>query len=239
MAQLSTSIFLLSLLITLLTLLPTNYGFSRSISKEELGIKDGNNNQTHLTFYFHDIVSGRNPSVIQIARANSTINQSPFGNLAMMDDPLTEGPENTSKLVGRAQGMYGVADQQGPGLLMIMNFYFVEGDFNGSTLSVLGRNHASDGVREMPVVGGTKAFRFAKGYAQARTHIFDPNTGDAVVQYNVFVNHYSSGSNQSDGGSTGSTTSNGAPSSSQASLSKMVSFSSFITMIPLLYLCLF
>lgn len=155
----------------------------------------------------------------------------------MMDDPLTEGPEATSKLVGRAQGMYGFADQRVSALIMVMNFYFVEGEFNGSTLSVLGRDAMSDSVREMPVVGGTGAFRFAKGYVQAKTQTFDQKTGDAVVLFDVFVNHASSVSGQSGGGSTGSTSSGGVPSPSQATLSKMVSLS-FI-MIPLLYLCIF
>ncbi|KAL2923976.1 Dirigent protein 23 [Bienertia sinuspersici] len=239
MAISSTSIILLISLFTLTLLLPTNHAiFSRPISKAEIGIKDDDDKLTQLTFYYHDTLSGSNPSAIQIAKANST-DKSPtsFGALAMMDDPLTEGPEPTSKLVGRAQGIYGLADQQESALVMIMNFFFVEGEFNGSTLSVLGRDAMMDKVREMPVVGGTGAFRFAKGYVQAKTHKFDQKTGDAVVLYNVFVNHANSNVTiQSSGGSPGSTASNGAPSPSQASLSKMLST---LIMIPLLYLCVF
>uniref|UniRef100_A0A803LFR0 Dirigent protein n=2 Tax=Chenopodium quinoa TaxID=63459 RepID=A0A803LFR0_CHEQI len=228
------TIFLLSSLL-ILALLPTNHAiFSRTISKEEIGIKD-DDKQTHLTFYYHDTLSGSNPSSIQIAKAKST-DTSPtmFGALSMMDDPLTEGPEPTSKLVGRAQGMYGFADQQESALLMVMNFYFLEGQYNGSTLSVLGRDAMNDSVREMPVIGGTGTFRFAKGYVQAKTQTFDQKTGDAVVLFNVFVNHASSVSGQSGGGSTSS---DGAPSSSQATPSKIMSLSFF--MIPILYLCIF
>lgn len=116
----------------------------------------------------------------------------------MIDDPLTDGPDPASRLVGRAQGMYGLADQTQSALTMVMNFVFVEGDFKGSTLSVLGRNLVLEGVREMPVVGGTGAFRFAKGYAQARTHTSDP-TGDAVVKYDVYVSHADSSMASSNG----------------------------------------
>ncbi|KAM7505573.1 hypothetical protein LguiB_004477 [Lonicera macranthoides] len=108
----------------------------------------------------------------------------------MMDDPLTVGPEPTSKVVGRAQGIYASAAQQELGLLMVLNYAFVEGKYNGSNLSILGRNSPFSEVREMPIVGGSGLFRFARGYAQARTHTFDLKTGDAVVEYNVYVLHY-------------------------------------------------
>ncbi|CAI0402586.1 unnamed protein product [Linum tenue] len=110
--------------------------------------------------------------------------------VAMIDDPLTAGPEPTSKLVGRAQGIYGSASLGDVGLLMALNFAFVDGKFNGSTLSILGRNAVMSPVREMPVVGGSGVFRFARGYAQARTRKFNLRTGDAVVEYNVYVFHY-------------------------------------------------
>ena len=45
-------------------------------------------------------------------------------------------------------------------------------------------------VREMPVIGGSGLFRFANGYVEARTHWFSPNSGDATVEYNVYVMHY-------------------------------------------------
>lgn len=108
----------------------------------------------------------------------------------MIDDPLTEKPELSSKLVGRAQGFYGSASQQELGLLMAMNFAFVEGKYNGSTITVLGRNPVFSKVREMPVIGGSGLFRFARGYVHASTHTVDVKTGDAVVEYNVYVLHY-------------------------------------------------
>jgi hypothetical protein len=93
-------------------------------------------------------------------------------------------------LIGRAQGFYGSAGQEEAALLMAMNFVFLQGKYNGSTISILGRNHVFSKVREMPVIGGSGLFRFARGYAQANTYSFNAKTGDAVVEYNVYVLHY-------------------------------------------------
>ncbi|KAH7554250.1 hypothetical protein JRO89_XS12G0143900 [Xanthoceras sorbifolium] len=113
-----------------------------------------------------------------------------FGAVFMMDDPLTVAPEISSKLVGKAQGIYASASQSEIGFLMVLNFAFMEGKFNGSNLSVLGRNAVFSGVREMSIVGGSGVFRFARGYAQAKTHTMDLKTGNAVVEYNVYAFHY-------------------------------------------------
>ncbi|KAK7336688.1 hypothetical protein VNO77_17234 [Canavalia gladiata] len=163
--------------------------FYRSVSPTSLGLQK--EKLSHLHFYFHDIVSGPNPTAITVAKAHmSPTSPTAFGIVNMADDPLTIGPEPGSKLVGKAQGIYGSACQDELGLLMIMNFVFTEEKYNGSTLSLLGRNAVFSAVREMPIVGGSGAFRFARGYAQAKTHTFDLKTGDAVVEYNVYVFHY-------------------------------------------------
>ncbi|KAB1227537.1 Dirigent protein 19 [Morella rubra] len=144
---------------------------------------------TRLHFYFHDILDGTKPTAIRIVPPpNKSVGQ--FGTTYMIDDPLTEGPEKTSKLVGRAQGMYALASQHDSGLLMVINFAFLEGMYNGSALTILGRNPVLDMVREMPIVGGSGVFRFARGYALASTVSLSPKTGDAVVEYNVSVLHF-------------------------------------------------
>ncbi|CAN6719445.1 unnamed protein product [Malus baccata var. baccata] len=176
--------FFLSTLVTSETHL-----FSRPLSSSKHGLKK--EKLTHLHFYFHDIVSGRTPTAVKVAEAPITnTSMTGFGTVVMMDDPLTIGPESSSKLVGKAQGIYAVASQSEVGFLMALNFVFVEGKYNGSTLSVLGRNAVLSAVREMPIVGGSGLFRFARGYAHASTHQFDIKTGDAVVEYNVYVFHY-------------------------------------------------
>ncbi|PSS21737.1 Dirigent protein [Actinidia chinensis var. chinensis] len=146
---------------------------------------------TKLRFYFHDTLSGKTPTAVRVAQANTT-STSPtlFGVIFMIDDPLTIGPQPNSTIVGRAQGFYGSAGIKDLGLLMTMNLVFTAGKFNGSSLSVLGRNAALEQYREMPVVGGSGVFRLARGIATAKTHWFDYGTGDAIVEYQVVVIHY-------------------------------------------------
>ncbi|XP_071688111.1 dirigent protein 22-like [Rutidosis leptorrhynchoides] len=139
---------------------------------------------TRLHFYFHDIVSGKNPTAKIIIRPKNS-----FGMTAMIDDPLTVDTKPGSTVVGRAQGLYALASQHEPALLMAMNFVFTYGKYNGSALSIMGRNLVVDAVREMPVIGGMGLFRYARGYALASTVRYNPKTGDAVVQYNVTVMH--------------------------------------------------
>ncbi|KAG1331112.1 Dirigent protein 22 [Cocos nucifera] len=107
--------------------------------------------------------------------------------LVMIDNALTVGPKPNSKLVGRTQEFYALASNKEMGLLMSMSFAFFEGKYNGSTVTILGRNMVLSEVREMLVIGGSGLFRMA----QPRLgHSFNPKTGDAVVEYNVFVMHY-------------------------------------------------
>ncbi|KAK5773373.1 dirigent protein 22-like [Gossypium arboreum] len=161
--------------------------FARSMDKKVLGMKK--EKLSHFRLYWHDIVGGKNATAVPVVfpSRNST---TAFGMISVIDDPLTMGPELSSKMVGRAQGFYSAASQQEIGLLMAMNFAFMEGKYNGSTITILGRNTVFSKVREMPVIGGSGLFRFARGYVEARTHRFDPATGDAVVQYDCYVLHY-------------------------------------------------
>ncbi|KAK9287458.1 hypothetical protein L1049_015879 [Liquidambar formosana] len=146
---------------------------------------------TKLHFYFHDTPSGKNPTAMQVAQSSITNKSSAlFGLIEMIDDPLTTEPEPTSKLVGRAQGLYGASGLQDLALLMAVNFAFTSGKFNGSTLTILGRNLALHPIREMPIVGGTGVFRLARGFARAKTYSLNATTGDAIVDYNVSVIHY-------------------------------------------------
>ncbi|KAF3441191.1 hypothetical protein FNV43_RR15103 [Rhamnella rubrinervis] len=87
----------------------TTHSFSRPLSPKKLGLK--RLKLTHLHFYFHDIVGGKNPTAIIVAGPKTTNTTTLFGNLALMDELLTVGSEPTSKLVGKAQGIYAGASQ--------------------------------------------------------------------------------------------------------------------------------
>ena len=178
------------LFLLLFLILPSHRRQNTPFRAHHLPLLDGEPEKlSHLHFFFHDVVSGQNQTAVRVAAAPAT-DKSPtlFGAVVMMDDPLTEQPEATSKVVGRAQGIYASASQSELGFLMAMNFAFTEGKYNGSSLAVLGRNTVASAVREMPVVGGSELFRFARGYAQAKTHSF--SAVEAIVEYNVYVFHY-------------------------------------------------
>lgn len=161
--------------------------YVKSLDPKMLGLKK--QKLSHFHFYWHDIVSGSNPTAVLVVPAAKN-SSTAFGSVRMLDDPLTLGTNITSKLIGRAQGFYASASQKDLALLMVMNFAFTEGKYNGSTVSILGRNPVFNPVRELPVIGGTGLFRFARGYAEIKTVTFDLNTLDALVEYNLYVLHY-------------------------------------------------
>ncbi|WOG98007.1 hypothetical protein DCAR_0417348 [Daucus carota subsp. sativus] len=155
-----------------------SHDFTKRIPRKSLGLEK--EKLSHIHFYLHDIVSGRNPTSVLVASAPKTnTSAAPFGEILVMDDALNVGPEPSSEQVGRAQGIYAIDSLGEPALLMAFSCVFTEGKYNGSTISILGRNAVFSDVREMPVDDGV--FRFARGYAEARTHAFDLNSGNAIL----------------------------------------------------------
>ncbi|PHT94204.1 Dirigent protein 7 [Capsicum annuum] len=163
-----------------------DYIFEKFISRKSMDINK--EKLSHLSFYWHDIVNGSKPTSMMIVPPpkNTTV----FREIYMIDNALTLGPQLSSKLVGRAQGFYAVTSLNEFTLMNVMNFAFVEGKYNGSTLTILGRNPVIEKVREMAVIGGSGLFRYARGYAQASTYSWNRTTGDANVHYDVYVSHY-------------------------------------------------
>ncbi|QCD97566.1 Plant disease resistance response protein [Vigna unguiculata] len=167
--------------------------FYQTISPDQLRSRE---KLTHIRFYFHEQITNEKPSLLIIdppkIMADSPL---PFGSMVVIENRLTIGPDVESKRIGKAQGFYLSATQR-PGLdleiVMSFTLTFLEGEFNGSTLCVSGRNEIMLPVREMPIIGGTGAFRFARGFVHARSVKVDYHKGDATVEYNVYVYHYSS-----------------------------------------------
>lgn len=151
-------------------------------------IQHAKQKMTRFHFYYHDI---QNVSSMKVAQASIT-DKSPtfFGLTNMMDDPLTEGPELTSKQVGRAQGLYGLSGLNEFSLLIIMNLAFTSGEYNRSTLTVLGRYGPSQTIQETPIVGGSGVFRLAHGIATSRIYSSNATNGNVVIEFNVVAIHY-------------------------------------------------
>ncbi|KAH7664301.1 Dirigent protein [Dioscorea alata] len=154
----------------------------------------GKEKVTNLHFFFHDSISGDHPTSVLVARPKGTIvkygNLLPFGTVYAIDDPLTEGPDLNSKVLGHAQGLYVSAGQDKRLLVLVLDFGFTSGEFNGSSLSVFSRNPVLETDRELAVVGGRGKFRLAGGFAELHTHSFNTSAGIAVVEYNITVFHY-------------------------------------------------
>ncbi|KAK7323390.1 hypothetical protein VNO77_26862 [Canavalia gladiata] len=140
----------------------------------------------HLHFYYHDIRNNKNPTIVQVVPVPGNFPYG-FGSIFMMDDAMTEGPDLSSKHIGRAQGLFGFASLQDFGMVRLNNFAFTDGIYAGSTLSMLGRNPIAEQNREMPIVGGTGVFRFATGYAIANDVKSISTVEHFVVEYNITV----------------------------------------------------
>lgn len=144
---------------------------------------------THLHFFLHDVVSGSNPTAVQIikgpASTSSAISGMAFGDTSVVDDALTETSSPTSAAVGRAQGYYIMSSQSGAVLMMCVNLLFTTGDYNGSTLAVIGRDDIMATTRELSVVGGTGKFRMANGYVLWKTN--SSSGADATIELDVYV----------------------------------------------------
>ncbi|CAI9289771.1 unnamed protein product [Lactuca saligna] len=85
------SILLLSFFLTV-----ESQKFSRNLSQRSLGLRK--EKLSHFRFYFHDIVSGPNATAIRIVEATRTNRTAStgFGDISMIDNPLTIGPERNS-----------------------------------------------------------------------------------------------------------------------------------------------
>ncbi|KAL8248400.1 hypothetical protein R6Q59_005268 [Mikania micrantha] len=149
--------------------------------------------ETHLHFFLHDTISGANPSSVLVAKPNNTVvkegNIGPFGAVYVFDDPLTEGPDPNSKVIGNARGLYAsVSHGSDPTLLFNGDLEFTSGKFNGSSISVVCRDPLVL-VKEVAVVGGRGKFRMAKGFVLIDAIFFNSTSGDAILEWHVTIFH--------------------------------------------------
>ncbi|KQK23349.1 dirigent protein 21 [Brachypodium distachyon] len=146
---------------------------------------------THLHFYFHEIyTSGPNGTTAAVVPPppGSLFG---FGSLAVVDDMLREGADPGSGLIGRAQGLTAAASLSEVAVTTMLNLVFTAGPYEGSTLAVFGRALLGGGnkVIERPVVGGTGAFRMARGYTLSRVVNSTDPANLLVLEYHAYVWH--------------------------------------------------
>jgi hypothetical protein len=114
-------------------------------------------------------------------------NATTFGDVNVLDNPLREGPDPASRLIGRAQGIVVPASLDDSSVFAAINFVFSgdHGEYSGSTLATQGHFDASGRPSERSIVGGTGRFRFARGYMHSRLH---SSTDTSIVV--VFDMHF-------------------------------------------------
>lgn len=108
----------------------------------------------HLHFYMHDVLTGPDATAVDVVngtgRAFDVAGGLRFGQVVVMDDVLTEGPSRSSPRVGRTQGFYVFSDMNVPALLFCMNVVLTAGPYDGSTVTILGRDHITQPLRPRP-----------------------------------------------------------------------------------------
>jgi len=148
---------------------------------------------THLHFYMHDEYTGPNPTAALIVPGRAPLSDSMagtsrrrFGDIAVMNNALTEGPQRGSPRVGTAQGFTVRVSERGSVNALSMHLVMEHGEFAGSSLVVNSRVDTDMAVRESVVVGGTGRFRFARGYALSRSYDYDLAKG-GIVEIDVYL----------------------------------------------------
>ncbi|XP_057788625.1 dirigent protein 21-like [Salvia miltiorrhiza] len=148
----------------------------------------GNKNTTKLHFYVHDVRTGPNATLYTVANASiTTTSPTGFGRINVFDDRVTAAPDIGSEEVARAQGTTTSVDLQVSAASMNLNFYLTSGKFNGSTVTIIGRNQFTLAQRELPVAGGSGAFRYARGYAITSSYSNDATTNYSVLEYTIYI----------------------------------------------------
>ncbi|KAJ8528870.1 hypothetical protein K7X08_030610 [Anisodus acutangulus] len=147
--------------------------------------------QTKLVFYVHDYLSGYDTSAITVAgKDGPQTSVLHFGTMVAVDDPVTEGPDPKSKVIGRSHGMYINSQLDGKGLHLVFSVIFTDGEYKGSTLEIQGADLFAMKEREFSIVSGTGYFRFVRGYGIMTTQFIDIPNLRAILKLDVTVKHY-------------------------------------------------
>ncbi|XP_072965565.1 pterocarpan synthase 1-like [Typha angustifolia] len=141
---------------------------------------------THLRVFLHEVSRGPNATIYTIASLN---NKSPskFGDINVVDAPLREGPEPSSRLIGRAEGVETGVDMDRKGALSLMTLKFTAGEYEGSAISLLGVVFPPT-TSERSVVGGAGQFRMARGFSFVK--LINSSEDFLIVEIDVYVAHH-------------------------------------------------
>ncbi|XP_072999112.1 pterocarpan synthase 1-like [Typha latifolia] len=142
---------------------------------------------THLRLFFHEVESGPNATIYNVVNLNESSPSYTFGDIHVVDSILREGPDTSSLLIGRAQGVvFDVAMDRNAGL-SIITLVFTAGEYSGSSITLLGMV-VPPTSSERTVVGGTGQFRMARGFSLNKMILWEEDY--LVAEFNIYVVHY-------------------------------------------------
>ncbi|KAG6530644.1 hypothetical protein ZIOFF_012887 [Zingiber officinale] len=142
---------------------------------------------THLHFFLHENYNSPNATSITVINS-TTSNPGDFGSIGIFDDEIREGSSVDSKLIGRAQGIAPGVSLRQTTWLVLLNFVFTEGEYNGSSLTVVGRA-TLEGTSERSIIGGTGKFRMARGYTINTFLIRGGPAVHLIAEYDAYIVH--------------------------------------------------
>ncbi|KAJ4790363.1 Dirigent protein [Rhynchospora pubera] len=132
----------------------------------------------HLHFYVHLL-----PNRTEVLVAKSDIPART--GIVVLDNLITEGPENTSYPLGKTQGVMSVMNSLT--VVWAANIVFTSGQYNGSSLAILGPDDITQTIREVAIVGGSGYFRMAQGYITVKTYAVNLNNGNAEIEVDLYA----------------------------------------------------
>ncbi|XP_042466996.1 dirigent protein 22-like [Zingiber officinale] len=142
---------------------------------------------SHLHFFLHENYNSPNATSITVINSTNS-NPGDFGSIGIFDDELREGSTVDSKLIGRAQGIAPGVSLRQTTWLVLLNFVFTEGEYNGSSLTVVGRA-TLEGTTERSIIGGTGKFRMARGYTINTFLISGGPAIHLIAEYDAYIVH--------------------------------------------------
>ncbi|KAF0908091.1 hypothetical protein E2562_022932 [Oryza meyeriana var. granulata] len=142
---------------------------------------------TRIRVYMHETFAGPNATLLAVLHSPLGANET-FARVVVLDDELRDGPDwGSSAPLGRFQGI--IAGTALPGtptaFQSTISLVFTAGEYDGSTLTMVGPVLGFAGAIERALVGGTGAFRLARGYCVMTA--VDTTAQSVVYETDLFV----------------------------------------------------
>ncbi|KAJ7119189.1 hypothetical protein O6H91_Y566600 [Diphasiastrum complanatum] len=147
-----------------------------------------------LHWFMHDTpFNGLTPSSIPVTAHNPNDIQNEFknklfGQIYVIDDPLTRNSSLTSATFGRAQGTYSFVSRDDIVAYVSYTISIRTGKYSGSTLNILGAYQYSKPIKQYAIAGGTGDFTLARGILKEEVvNLFGPFNASATLSHHATV----------------------------------------------------